>query len=234
MASSPELSGYTIVRGNHLRNTLRSLYHWLNACDLHRRAELSESQNHPVHRSRACTVSRMDNQFSRPGDGYRYADQFMHWTRTLIFTIIAALLGYAFCTVQTVATRWDVTTSRLSPDGKYKIVLEESTPFIDRNFRLVLHSKDSIEKHVVVFRSPDEGHPIATERFVWSKDSNRFLLLGKNFYVHDNCKFPNGEIFYLMMDVSTNDGWCNADQLTSLPNFGIDELKTIAWEFQLE
>ncbi|TWU01032.1 hypothetical protein Pla52n_44030 [Stieleria varia] len=29
--------------------------------------------NQPVHRSRACAVSQMDNQLSRPGDGYRSA-----------------------------------------------------------------------------------------------------------------------------------------------------------------
>jgi hypothetical protein len=63
------------------------------------------------------------------------------------------------------------TLSCLSPDDRMRVQLTEiKTRFrIDRNFQLRLEDMNSLQSRIV-FRSPDEGSPIGSERVIWSVD----------------------------------------------------------------
>jgi hypothetical protein len=74
-----------------------------------------------------------------------------------------------------------------------------------------------------VFRSPDEGIPRGTERFIWSEDSQFLLLVGKHFFLRRCCTLQSGDEAYLLLHVPSRQMWCNASQ-TSLPDFGEREL----------
>jgi hypothetical protein len=80
-----------------------------------------------------------------------------------------------------------------------------------------------------VFRSPDEGRPIGSERIVWSVDGSRFLVLGRHFYGSDAARFPSGEQAYFLMDLPTGKVWCNAGQQTEYPGFGMDVIEEMKW-----
>jgi hypothetical protein len=140
--------------------------------------------------------------------------------------LIAAFLGFGIrsCTLFNPQT----TVTSLSPDDKWRVTLIERRLDIDRNFQLRLE-KVGTEWTRTVFRSPDEGRPIGSERIVWSKDGSRFLLLGRHFYQTDADRLSSGEQPYLMMDVPSGRIWCNAHQQTEFPKFDSDHLGEIEW-----
>ena len=141
------------------------------------------------------------------------------WATCIAVAIVAVLLGRF--TANTF--RGETTTSLLSPDEKLRAVLVECSPrFIDRNFRVYLESTDSGALREI-FLSPDEGAPIGSERFLWSRDGKRLLLLGRHFLVEKESQLQNGEMLYLMYDVVSGRLWCNARQLGG-PRFGSDEI----------
>jgi hypothetical protein len=57
-----------------------------------------------------------------------------------------------------------------------RVILVERPTFIARNFEVWLENIDSGRERTV-FRSPDAGRPVGSERIVWSVDGSRFLLL---------------------------------------------------------
>jgi hypothetical protein len=116
----------------------------------------------------------------------------------------------------------------MSPDDKLRVALIEHRLSVDRNFHLRLDGVETGQSRVI-FRSPDEGRPIGSERIVWSADSSRFLLLGRHFYQADAARLPTGEQPYLMMDVPSGQIWRNASQQSEFPDFTIDDLKLISW-----
>jgi hypothetical protein len=141
------------------------------------------------------------------------------WGTCIGVAVLGVLLGWFTAN----AFRRETTTSLLSPDEGLRAVLVESSPrFIDRNFRVYLESTDS---HTLreIFRSPDEGMPIGSERFLWSRDGKRLLLLGRHFFVEKGAQLPNGELLYLMYDIPSGRIWCNAKQ-SGRGRFGSDEL----------
>ncbi len=74
-----------------------------------------------------------------------------------------------------------------------------------------------------VFTSPDEPPSgIGQERFLWSKDGTRLLLVGKRFWVRDEAKPADGECLYFLYDVPSGRVWCNSDKQG--PPFGTAEL----------
>lgn len=123
-----------------------------------------------------------------------------------------------------------VTVSSLSPDDSLRVSVVERTGFlrIDRNFDVWLEKVTSGQSRIV-FRSPDEGKPIGSERVVWSADGSRFLLLGRHFDITDRGKLSTGEQAYLMMDVQTGQLWCNASQQAHYPGFGVQDLRPVKW-----
>ncbi|HUT09257.1 MAG TPA: hypothetical protein VMY42_02070 [Thermoguttaceae bacterium] len=120
-----------------------------------------------------------------------------------------------------------VTTSRLSPSENLRAVLAESPfRFIDRNFRIYLEDLKDEEASQTIFSSPDEGLPIGSERFLWSNDDSRLLLVGKHFcHVHPGALLTTGEYVYFLYDVATRKAWCNSTQQKDLPRFGKAELE---------
>jgi hypothetical protein len=121
-----------------------------------------------------------------------------------------------------------VTLTSLSPDDRWRVVLVERPAWIDRNFTVRLEDIDTGSSRVV-FRSPDEGGPVGSERVVWSADGSKFLLLGRYFVTDDAGQLPTGEQAYLLMDVRSGQIWCNSPQQSQFPNFDIKELHAIKW-----
>jgi len=77
----------------------------------------------------------------------------------------------------------------------------------------------------VLFRSvsPDESPlGIGSERFLWSADSKRVLLVGKRFWVREGVQLVGGEFLYFLYDVPSRQVWCNSD--SQGPPFGPNEL----------
>ncbi len=125
--------------------------------------------------------------------------------------------------------RMDVTTSSVSPDGRYRVSLIETSPdlSVDRNFALTL---TDLKTGAVsrIFESPDEGRPPGTERFVWSAGGDAFALFGRHFVADKEFVLASGECFYLLYHVPTAKLWCNASQshenrmpISELVNHGI-------------
>lgn len=140
--------------------------------------------------------------------------------------LLAGLVGYGLrgCTLLNPS----VTVTSLSPDDKFRVTLVERRLGIDRNFQVRLENLKTGTVGVV-FDSPDEGRPVGSERFVWSADSSRFVLLGRHFFQADvNC-LSTGEQPYLMIDLSSGKTWCNSHQQAKYPGFTVAELKGTAW-----
>lgn len=114
---------------------------------------------------------------------------------------------------------WKLTTAVApSPDRAYRVeLLDHQGALIDRNFDVVLEDLTTGQR-VVIFKSPDEGQPIGTERFIWSDDSSQFLLVGRHFYTVPSDKLTSGETLYLHYDLTRGELKCNAD-MSSLPRF---------------
>jgi hypothetical protein len=117
-----------------------------------------------------------------------------------------------------------VTLLSLSPDDRWRVhLIERGQPInIDRNFLLRLEqlSDGSI---VELFRSPDEGRPIGSERILWSRDSKQFVLVGRHFYVHEGAQLPTGEALYLMYDIPSERLACNAEQQSTHTGFSLSD-----------
>jgi hypothetical protein len=58
---------------------------------------------------------------------------------------------------------------------------------------------------------------------------SRFLLVGRHFFVADSARLSTGETAYLMMDVVTEQIWCNATQQSQYKGFGVEDLRAIKW-----
>jgi hypothetical protein len=120
--------------------------------------------------------------------------------------------------------RWfadKTTTQSLSPDEAYRVSLVEVRPKmpgrIDRNVKVCFATLDKEDKHEIkeetLFTSPDEGKPIGSERFIWSKDSAYVLLVGKHFFVAAELPLRGGEQAYFLYHVPSKRSWCNSRQI---------------------
>jgi hypothetical protein len=139
--------------------------------------------------------------------------------RRLIYAAVVALvLAGLFA-----ALRREETTSLLSPDQRLRAVLLDRPhfPSIDRNFVVRIEETEGVSRKV--FMSPDESPTgIGSERFLWSKDSKRLLLVGKRFWVREGVQLESGEFLYFLYDVPSGQVWCNSDRQG--PPFGPNEL----------
>lgn len=120
------------------------------------------------------------------------------------------------------------TLRSLSPNENYRVTLKEKKIFIDRNFILEMEDFEQNRKYSI-FESPDEGLPTGSERILWSRNSEQFLLLGRKLHVHQDALLPNGEKLYLLYDLTTKTLKCNALQLTKYPQFTTNDLHVIEW-----
>ncbi len=117
-----------------------------------------------------------------------------------------------------------VTAALVSPDGRLAAQLVELPKFLDRNFAVrLLPVGEQRAKAREVFESPDEGRPVGTERFLWSRDGKWLLLVGRYFYVRPGTPVVGGDALYLLYDTVSGSVRCNASQ-SKLEGFGIADL----------
>jgi hypothetical protein len=141
--------------------------------------------------------------------------------------LLASALGVlGTCAVFSSRSHERVTLVSLSPDDKTRVWLVELPQLIDRNFELRLESVEKPGTMRTVFRSPDEGRPVGSERVLWSGDGRKFVLLGRHFYTERNAALSNGEQLYLLYDLDTTELRCNATQ-ASTPRVTIDEARSL-------
>ena len=149
-------------------------------------------------------------------EGKRYGRS---WTGLILALVLSFAAGFAWQHI----TRREITTTRLSPDESMRAVLvEKNRHYIDRNFDILLELRAQ-KKVKTIFSSPDEGRPVGTERFLWSKDNKRLLLIGRRFITNGRGLLKTGECFYFLYDVPSGRAWCNSHQQKLSP-FGIEEL----------
>ena len=151
--------------------------------------------------------------------------------RSVIKTLVILLVGILLGAILEYSR--PVTLVSLSPNDRYQVQLIESNSFIDRNFELRLEDLEN-NSWTTLFRSPDVGGPIGSERIIWSRDSSRFVLLGRHF---DSTRgvplLENGEIVYLMYDIPSMRLWCNSVQQRDYPGFGMEEIDEFEWQSEL-
>ena len=117
----------------------------------------------------------------------------------------------------------EVTTSAVSPDQQLRAELvDRKVHVIDRNFCIRIVGANGTSR--IVFRSPDESPTgIGQERFLWSQDGQRLLLVGRRFWVRKGAELTSGESLYYLYDVNSGHVWCNSDQQG--PPFDLAELE---------
>lgn len=125
-----------------------------------------------------------------------------------------------------------VSLKSMSPDGRTQVEIVEITGRLDRNFYVRL---TDVQRGIAtnIFYSPDEGSP-STERIVWSRDSSRLLLLGREFFVEEQGRMPDGQQLYLLYDHKSGNLRCNATQQDRYGGFNRDDLATSDWSEQIE
>lgn len=144
----------------------------------------------------------------------------------ITFILLGLTLGWMTRSLMAAASG-HVTVTSLSPDDQFQAVLAERSSFIDRNFvvRLGPPGTDT-SKFETIFTSPDEGRPIGSERFIWSKDGTCLLLVGRHFFVEGSTRTQTGEDLYLLYHLPAKRLWCNARQ-SNAERFGFRELLAI-------
>jgi hypothetical protein len=124
-------------------------------------------------------------------------------------------------------------TVGISPDGRFRISVDERRAGIDRNF-LVLLTDLSTNRTMTIYKSNDQVSSINRERFVWSADSSKVVLVGDKYWVDPGSELEGGDVVFLMFDLASRKLYCNADYGNELPRipaadvvqiFGADRLK---------
>ncbi len=133
------------------------------------------------------------------------------------FWIIAGMFVGIFSLLLGLGVGWlqakQTTTSRLSPDETLRVLLVDfQRQFIDRNFSIRLDRLETGETFDLLAWSPDEGRPEGTERFLWSKDGTKVLLVGRHFSVRDDLLLDNGDQAYFLHDLKVGRSWINSNQ----------------------
>ena len=131
-----------------------------------------------------------------------------HVPKVLLFVPVAFVVVLFLLAVLFIVIPRDTLVSE-SPDGSHRIIVRERR-YIDRNFRVVLVDRQTGTERIV-FTSYDQDPTISHERFVWSNDSSKVVLVGDDYYVTPEAKLENGEIVFLMYDVENDKLWCNTE-----------------------
>lgn len=112
-----------------------------------------------------------------------------------------------------------VTLSSLSPNDENRVLLVEGHHWIDRNFELRIQNLKQ-KGSTTIFRSPDEGKPVGSERIIWNNDGTKFALLGRDFISRkfpESFKNKKGELLYLVYDLNAKKLYCH---WSDFPNYG--------------
>ena len=124
-----------------------------------------------------------------------------------------------------------VTTCRLSPDESLRVWLVDlHIHYLDRNVSIRL---ERFRRHqpglmtTLLKSSADEGKPAGSERFIWSRDSTKVLLVGRHFFVRDDLMLAGGDQIYFLHDVPTGRSWINSEFQSRLPALTADRIAGI-------
>ena len=146
---------------------------------------------------------------------------------------VVGLVGILLCSGCNFGEREPgVSLASVAPNGRTRIEIFELSAPLDRDFVLRVCDLQARTTNNV-FRSPDEGD-VGTERIIWSRDSSRFLLVGRKFYVTDQSHLTNGEQLYLLYDLKSGSLRCNAQQQREYSGFTRAELDEIDWMDKIE
>ncbi|TWT88303.1 hypothetical protein Mal64_17820 [Pseudobythopirellula maris] len=94
-------------------------------------------------------------------------------------------------------------TSAVSPDGRYRITLDEGSNFIDRNFDLLIWDRQTSSETRFQYLH-DQSPLIKREHFVWSPDSRMAALVGDRYFTIPEAELPSGDLICLVYDVQEN------------------------------
>lgn len=121
----------------------------------------------------------------------------------------------------------ELTTASASPDGKMTAQLLELPASFDRNFTVQI-TREGQSPIIVLERSPDEGRPEGTERFIWSENGEFLLLVGREFFAEPKISLESGETCYLLFQVPQRSLWLNAQQ-SRIQKFQLETLSEVEW-----
>ena len=137
-----------------------------------------------------------------------------------IFTLVgAALVAALSAGVTWTATKSrtyfiaeKVTTCRVSPDDLMRVWLVELHSHIqlDRNVAIRLEDINRMETVDLLKSSPNEGFPAGSERFVWSVDGSKVVLVGRHFFVREKLDLASGEQIYFLHDLKAHRTYLNS------------------------
>ena len=136
------------------------------------------------------------------------------WRDLLVFALGCFLTRLTGCLIGE-----RITTSRMSPDETLRIRLVDRGPErnrLDRHFVIRLERLETKQTENI-YSSPDESIIEGTERFIWSKDGTKVLLVGRHFFVHDELLLDNGDQVYFLYDVKAEKSWFNSEIRQSSP-----------------
>ncbi len=150
--------------------------------------------------------------------------RFLPW----LIAIAAVIIALA-AVRRSLSPRPTTTLVSLSPSESHRVHLIEMPTWIDRNFEVRLEDMDT-QSVITVFRSPDEGRPVGSERIIWSADGKYFLLIGKHFAANERSASGDGYFLYLMYDLNTGEIHCNATQQREPKPFTKTDIDSISWE----
>ena len=123
------------------------------------------------------------------------------------------------------------TTSLMSPDETMRVRLVDFGPEfkLDRNFTIKLERRATgmVETVYHSYDEPGNGHE-GSERFLWSKDGTKVLLVSRHLDVREDLFLDNGDQAYWLYDVAIGQTWSNSalrrdlDPLTAEQLAGIE------------
>jgi len=99
--------------------------------------------------------------------------------------------------------------SAMSPDGRYRVTLDEHACGIDRNFDLLLWDRNANEERTIDY-GYDQSPTTKREHFVWSLDSTMVALVGDEYAASEQAKLPSGDYVCLVYDAAHDRLYANS------------------------
>ncbi|NEO82758.1 MAG: hypothetical protein F6J87_00630 [Spirulina sp. SIO3F2] len=123
-----------------------------------------------------------------------------------------------------------ITLISTSPNTRARVFIIEQR-FMFRSIELRLQKKGENTISIFIAETKD---PPGAERVIWSKDSSKFILLGRNFYgiesYPEQFRSQNGELLYVLYNLNANQKYCHQPDIPDnnclpLPSSILDEFR---------
>ncbi len=122
-----------------------------------------------------------------------------------LFSLTLVIAGYFYLFSNKVLEQ------SISPNHKWKVNIKSPKFMIlllDLHYYIFLDNLETNEEKRI-WESPDENEN-KEFRIIWSKDGNKFLVLGKNLILSNKeLLYPTGEQIYFLFDIPSGEKWCN-------------------------